>query len=294
MLECSRLQRPLYEMNVRSVRPATHAGTWYSATKAVLESEIKAWLSNASLRAAGRFAVGPHAGYRYCGGVLAKTYGALDPSVERVFVMGPSHFEYFRGVRTTSYSVYDTPMGPVDIDVEITKRSGLKQLALGTDLEEHSIEMHLPILKAIAPQAKIVPLVFGDVSQGDETLVLELLKQYFPDEKTAFVVSSDFCHWGRSFRYTYLPPGPGEIFERIQVLDNHAMETASTGSSEAWKGYIDATGNTVCGQAPLWALLRTGELCKHPLYFEWLGYQQSSRVMSKSGSSVSYASGVAK
>lgn len=283
----------LYTMSVRSIRPATHAGTWYSGNKTTLSTEIKHWLSSTSPESIGRFAVGPHAGHRFCGGVLAKTYKALDPSVERVFVMGPSHFEYFIGVRTTSYAAYDTPLGRVDVDVEITRNCDLKALSIETDQDEHSIEMHLPFLKTLFPKAKIVPLVFGDLSYGEDSTILALLKQYFSDNKTAFVVSSDFCHWGRSFRYTHLPPGAGEIWQRIQALDEQAMKTASTGSSDAWKEYIKTTGNTVCGQLPLWTLLKTGEVCGHPLNFQWLGYQQSSHVTSKTGSSVSYASGAA-
>lgn len=33
----------------------------------------------------------------------------------------------------------------------------------------------------------------------------EILAPYLDDPSNLFVISSDFCHWGRRFSYTYLP-----------------------------------------------------------------------------------------
>lgn len=292
------------------IRPATHAGSWYTGNKASLTREIKDWIDNAKSAASKtRYALGPHAGYAYCGQVLASTYASLDPSVNRVFVMGPSHCEYFRGFRTTEFDEYATPVGNVRIDTKAVKElaaSGVKFLSQETDLREHGIEMHLPFLKSVAPQAEVVPLVFGDCDSKADKLAFSVLGKYFDDPKTAFVVSSDFCHWGRSFGYTlYGSPGLEDlapvrssrisrpIWESIRELDLLGMKIASKGSAEEWNEYIEATGNTVCGQKPLGVLLGTANALGKKLEFQWLAYDQSSKVTSPSQTSVSYASGVA-
>lgn len=42
-----------------------------------------------------RAMIGPHAGYRYCGHVMAHAYKYIQPrGISRVFLLGPSHHVY--------------------------------------------------------------------------------------------------------------------------------------------------------------------------------------------------------
>lgn len=65
------------------VRRATHAGTWYSSDPRALARQVGGWFAdvrggpNPGLSAV----IGPHAGYTYCGRVLAHAYKHLDPAV---------------------------------------------------------------------------------------------------------------------------------------------------------------------------------------------------------------------
>lgn len=51
---------------------------------AKLDQQIAAWLAAAPARGAGdaapRAIIGPHAGHRYCGHVMAHAYAAIDPA----------------------------------------------------------------------------------------------------------------------------------------------------------------------------------------------------------------------
>lgn len=38
-----------------------------------------------------------------------------------------------------------------------------------------------------------------------------------------FVISSDFCHWGKRFRFTYYDKCHGEIHQSIEALDKQGM-----------------------------------------------------------------------
>lgn len=65
------------------VRRATHAGTWYSSDPRALARQVGGWFADVrggptkDLSAV----IGPHAGYTYCGRVLAHAYKHLDPTV---------------------------------------------------------------------------------------------------------------------------------------------------------------------------------------------------------------------
>lgn len=39
------------------------------------------------------------------------------------------------------------------------------------------------------------------------------------DPQNLFVISSDFCHWGQRFRYTYFDESCGSIHKSIEKLD---------------------------------------------------------------------------
>ncbi len=52
-----------------------------------------------------------------------------------------------------------------------------------------------------------------------EQRVGEILKPYFEDENTMFCVSSDFCQWGKRYRFTYYNEKDGEIYNSIKELD---------------------------------------------------------------------------
>lgn len=92
-------------------------------------------------------------------------------------------------------------------------------MSQSVDEDEHSIEMHLPYIHRLlqlqlpnTPTAQyppLVPIMVGSTSAGTEQAFGALLAPYLADPSNAFVISSDFCHWGSRFRYTYyLPQAP--------------------------------------------------------------------------------------
>lgn len=65
----------------------------------------------------------------------------------------------------------------------------------------------------------IIPILVGSLSPEREALYGRLLAPYMADPQTLFVISSDFCHWGQRFRYTYYDRSCGPIHRSIQNLD---------------------------------------------------------------------------
>lgn len=65
----------------------------------------------------------------------------------------------------------------------------------------------------------IVPILVGSLSPEKESIYGRLFAPYLADPQSLFVVSSDFCHWGQRFRYTYYDRSGGPIYRSIQNLD---------------------------------------------------------------------------
>lgn len=49
----------------------------------------------------------------------------------------------------------------------------------------------------------------------------EIFAKYLADPQNLFVISSDFCHWGSRFRYTYYDKSAGPIWKSIEKLDKN-------------------------------------------------------------------------
>ncbi|KAI9369141.1 MEMO1 family [Aspergillus egyptiacus] len=222
-------------------REATHSGSWYSDDRRTLTRQLDQWLAQVpdtidglgSLPVPGaRVIIAPHAGYRYSGPCAAYAYKALDLSkAKRIFVLGPSHHHYFTSLALPRLSGYYTPLSddPLPLDTELiaklrsssaTKANGstidFEVMSKSVDEDEHSIELHLPYIhrllqlqhpdKPTAEYPPLVPILVGSTSTSTERAFGTLLAPYLNDPSNAFVISSDFCHWGLRFRYTYYVP----------------------------------------------------------------------------------------
>jgi len=71
----------------------------------------------------------------------------------------------------------------------------------------------------------IVPVMVGSLSTEKESLYGHIFAQYLADPKNLFIISSDFCHWGQRFRYTFYEKSWGEIHQSITTLDHKVQHS---------------------------------------------------------------------
>ncbi|KAF2279368.1 UPF0103-domain-containing protein [Westerdykella ornata] len=294
-------------------RTASHAGSWYTADKAELSQQLDTWLAAvpssttpigtvssqngpvAIPTPGARAIIAPHAGYSYSGPAAAWAYKSIDWSkAERVFLLGPSHHYYLHGAATTSFDAYSTPLGPLRIDTELVEKLAkdldLMHMSTLVDEAEHSLEMHLPYIYKMlslhfspSSMPPLVPIMVGSTSPSTERFLGARLAPYLRDPGNVFVISSDFCHWGSRFRYTYyLSPkedGVAEeeeeeeeegedhrpihlrsdtqvsrsrpIHESIALVDQESMDAVESGKHDVFLAQLERTGNTVCGRHPI-------------------------------------------
>ncbi|KAM0515464.1 hypothetical protein ACHAPE_005989 [Trichoderma viride] len=318
-------------------RLAKKAGSWYKTVEDGLMRDIDKFLAkvpetvdDSQLPIPGaRIIIAPHAGYDYSGETAAWAYSCLDLGrAKRVFILGPSHTYGLSGCAVTTFSKYATPFGDFTVDRDTIERvkeaAGMQNVPRRNDEAEHSLEMHLPLLYKRCQQTfkspeefpVVVPIIVGSTSRASEKDIGRVLLSYMKDEENAFIISSDFCHWGERFDYTIYtangdldslkhlqpysskPSGP-PIYESIQLVDEAAMDAVKSGSHDAFVDNIRRTGNTVCGRHPIGIAMAALELYAEEVNdenksrFRVVKYDRSSQVVWPDDSSVSYVSAYA-
>ena len=203
----------------------THAGTWYDNNRTMLEAELKKYMDNATLTQPSnsklKALIAPHAGYAYSGPTAGWAYRNLRQHAaqfDRVVLLGPSHKVFLDFIGTTTAEEWETPLGNIQIDIPtidslIAQAESLKaadltiqKIQMRFEENEHSLELHLPYIKKCFKDAgktdfKLVPLMIGKIPENQYHNYATLLLPLFKDERTVFVVSSDFCHWGERFHF---------------------------------------------------------------------------------------------
>lgn len=244
-----------------------------------------------------------------------------------MFILGPSHHHFFESCAVSPFNTYATPLGPLVIDKELNeillKHRSFTTMTPRVDEDEHSIEMHLPYVYKVLERhfgkgavfPKIVPILVGSIDARQEKEYGKLLRPYLDDEENCFVISSDFCHWGTRFTYTYYIPNSGAgytlkaskatpslsdppIWSSIEKLDKLAIESIETGKHREFTEYLQKTRNTVCGRHPIGVMMGSLEANEEEGNdpkgkFKFIRYEQSSKCFTLRDSSVSYASAFA-
>ena len=215
-----------------AVREAEHAGSWYSDNGPQLAQQLDYWLSQVPSdlpNPGARVVIAPHAGYAYSGPCAGWAYRCLDLSkAKRIFILHPSHHKHLSTAALPTVQAYQTPLSddPLPLDHETiqqlstasTRSADGRTIRFTTmskevDEAEHSCEMQLPYIhrllqklypsKPTSSYPPLVPIMIGGTTPDTERALGNILAPYIADESNAFAISSDFCHWGGRFSYTY-------------------------------------------------------------------------------------------
>jgi AmmeMemoRadiSam system protein B len=221
-------------------RPAV-AGQFYPGDPDVLRRMIQEYVDEATLPeelGTVHAVIVPHAGYIYSGptaGYAFKSLAALPQQEWTVFLLGPAHRAYFRGVALGEHSAFRTPLGDVPVATgrvaEMLARSPIYTDAPEAHAPEHCLEVELPFLQITLPKFRLVPMLFGEVDPRQ--VAAELTNHVGEDD--LIVVSSDLSH--------YFP------YDKARQLDQALLEAVLA---------CDESGvlsGEACGRAPVATLM---------------------------------------
>lgn len=236
-----------------AVRKAAVAGSWYPGTASALVAAVDRHLAWAERDLPGDLVaiIAPHAGLTYSGPVAAHAYRLLrDRPIDLVVLVGPSHFVGFDGVSVYAAGTFDTPLGGADIDescaAALMAASPIVRERPAAHAKEHSLEMQLPFVKRVAPNARIVPLVMGfQTADTSRALGDALIEALGSRPRTLLVASTDLSHYHDA--------------RAAARLDAVVIDCVSRFDPDGLQRVLDVRPEHACGGGPTVAVMRAAK-----------------------------------
>ncbi len=257
-----------------STRPPAVAGSFYPASAQALSALLDDCFRTSPLGPRGINRVNPaiiagmvpHAGPIYSGPCAAHFYSSLEPSIQRIIVLGVNHRGRRAKAALSPWSHWRTPLGEVKVDDELSSylESAVKFLRRDDDahLGEHSIEVQLPFLQRVLGDFEFVPISLSHLPIEDCAELGAAVAEAFhrataENLKTVILASSDLSH--------YLSPKQTELLDQIAIERVLAMDPAGLVAT------VEEKNITMCGVLPTAVMLyaaksagaRRARLLKH-------------------------------
>jgi len=288
------------------IRKASHAGSWYPSKKEALIKDLESSFYDSkfgpgklpeSLNLETRTifgAISPHAGYAFSGKCAAFTYLNLfkEKIPDTVIILGTDHVGY-GGVALLGDGAWETPLGNLDIDVELSQKiletSDIivddSSAFTGFMEQEHNIEIQLPFIKYCANDRdiKIVTIKMGGIREYSvfEAIANDISTSVKALNKDIVIVaSSDMSHKNVS---------NNEQLNQFKSIDRKVIDAFV--ELDPKKTLSAASQTTVCGAQTITTLMlicmslncHKGKLLK---------YYTSTDVRGDYGYCVGYFSGI--
>jgi len=256
-----------------TVRLPAVAGEYYPADPYTLQQALLKYLGEATAPAPeGRIiaCVVPYAPYGLSAGVMAAPFKHLQAGqYDRVVVLAPPTSQELRGCSIAEVDAYATPMGWIPVDTTATKKLSYSPLvqtktvnyrgpARGVHEKNASIEVVLPFLQQQLGLFRLVPIVVGDLFEGDPRLsnqrfeVIADAVRDVMDDRTLIVVCAHFSHYGEVFGYA---PFEGGAEEGVRKLDMDLVDFVLKQDGAALEAELARTRNIMHGRSALHVLM---------------------------------------
>jgi AmmeMemoRadiSam system protein B/AmmeMemoRadiSam system protein A len=232
----------------QGIRKSVCAGSWYDNQPEALSRQLDQYLLQAEIHAPAERIVGliaPHAGYVYSGKIAAHAYRLVfGKNYDTIIVIGTAHRLGFKGCSIYPKGGYETPFGVAAIDEtlasEISKASGFTFIPEAHN-GEHSVEMQVPFIQKVMPEAKIVPILMGAPSKKTISSLAEAFTKTLHDKKALVIASTDLSH--------FLSKGKANTVDKATLALIESMDTDTIIKK------MGRRENIMCGGGPVAAVL---------------------------------------
>ncbi len=187
-----------HEVNEK-VREAIVAGIFYADEPEALRKAVDQVLAEANPLRDGAIAIlTPHAGFSYTGAIQALAWkAACGRPIRRVVMIAPHHRTQGSKIYLPESRFFQTPLGDIPVDIpicdEIESCGTLFEINDIPHLEEHAIEVQLPFMKSLFPNATLIPMIADGNEVAAILAVARALDLVLGSERdtTLMVVSSN-------------------------------------------------------------------------------------------------------
>ncbi|PKK83351.1 MAG: hypothetical protein CVT49_09115 [candidate division Zixibacteria bacterium HGW-Zixibacteria-1] len=240
--------------NDNEVRHPAVAGAFYPADPMALTKMLAEFFAKAKKKPlSGRpiAIIAPHAGYVYSGKTAAMAYKHLEgQQYDVVVVISPSHTIFFQGSSVYDGDAYQTPLGTVEIDTELSRKIGSMHPSIylsnkghtgGSIRGEHSLEVQLPFLQQVLGKFKLVAIVLGDQEEATCRVLGEVLASALGGLNSLIVASSDLSHFHEE--------------KEARKLDGHIQRAVEEYDADKLLNALMSGRGEACGGGPIAAAI---------------------------------------
>lgn len=273
------VNRPRAELGP-AIRPASVAGSFYSADPGTLEVQLNDLLREAGKPARWAAAMVPHAGLMYSGKITADVLKRIEfPST--IIVIGPKHTREGVDWAVAPHRVWQLPNGELASNVDLAKTLSEQIPGLERDAaahrREHAIEVELPLIKRLAPKAQVVGISIGggnlkrceEFAEGLARVIQEM------DEPPLLLISSDMNHFATD--------------AENRRLDELALEKMQNMDPEGLLETVQEHHISMCGVLPAVIVMKTLQKMGKLSHVERVSYATSGDVTGDRSRVVGYA-----
>lgn len=221
----------------------------------------------------------PHAGWKYSGKTAGIVYSSSE-ICDTYIILCPNHTGLGSEIAVYPAGAWETPLGYIEVDEEIAKaivkNSKYAEADFTAHLMEHSIEVQLPFIKVLNPDAKIVPICM--MTQDYEKCkdladaIFNVLKS--SNKKTVLIASSDMSH--------YADASIAKICDDMAI--SHILSLDGKGLLET----VIQKNISMCGVAPATTVILYSNM-KEATKAELLRYSNSGEITGDFSEVVGYA-----
>lgn len=194
------------------------AGMFYPADEAECRRQVEDCLRNSATLPKLppiRGGVVPHAGWIFSGYTAGRLYAALaaQGQPQTVILFGAVHSWGVRGASLYGEGRWRTPLGDVPIDEDLGQAvlregRGLVVNRPEAHASEHSIEVQVPFVQYLFPEASILPIAIPPLMEAPKVGQIVARAASTLGRQAVAIGSSDLTHYGPRFGLT--PAGVGQ------------------------------------------------------------------------------------
>ncbi|MFH1190876.1 MAG: AmmeMemoRadiSam system protein B [Candidatus Omnitrophota bacterium] len=263
------------------LRKPVVAGQFYPAEAKDLRALIASFVDKPAQKKDCLGCILPHAGYIYSGKVAVCTVSQVKVK-DTVVLLGPNHTGRGANFSIMPRGAWQTPLGDVEINRQLAGLFLEKSAYLEADslahVDEHSLEVELPILQYFRNDFKIVPIAvksldLDELNAVGQELTAVIMENDFRSS-VMLVASSDLTH--------YQPQ------ESARVKDALAIQAILDLDGQKLKSQVQEADISMCGFAPIVILIKVAKLLGAKKG-QLIKYQTSGDVSGDKSSVVGYA-----
>ncbi len=235
------------------IRKPAVAGAFYPGSQAALQKELEHYITYSTPKKKVIGLISPHAGYIYSGGCAGKGFGAIIVP-GKVIILGVNHHGMGHPYAVDGSDFWNTPLGDIPIDTQLrdqlTAKSEIFEVDSVAGIREHSLEVQVPFIQTVNPNAKILPITISSVNvdklKAGGREIARLIQANDPGS-ILIVASTDMSHYIDA--------------ELAKRQDNKAIHKIETLDPDGLFNTVASERISMCGVAPTVMMLAAAIEC---------------------------------